>query len=148
MPDIYVIMGDRDVKKSSTIRALTGAARETVFEVATEEGNIDVFIKLSSLQESGEEPEEFINEVTDGGYSHVLISLWIRQRNEQLPDGLTYIHRFLDAGWNIRQIVVLGAEELPYELPQAVENVHYIPDAENMPTNQIAHQIREWWRWL
>ena len=146
MPDMYLIMGDRDVRKSSTIRALTGAPRKNVYEVATAEGNIDVFVQLSSLQESEIEPEEFIDEV--GGYLHVLISLWIRQRNEQLPDGLTYIRHFLDAGWNIRQVVVLGAEELPYELPLAVENVHYIPDAENMPTNQIAHQIREWWQWL
>ena len=148
MPDVYVIMGDRNAKKSATIRALTGAFRKGLYQVATQNaGVIDIFVQISSLQESRIPPQAFIQQVQRGNYQYVLVSLWISQGNGR-PNGLTYIHSFLNAGWNIQAIVVLGTNVLPYNLPRRIPNPNFIPNSQNLPANQIASQIRGRWQWL
>ena len=146
MPDVYVIMGDKNTRKSSTIRALTGVYNKGVYEIAIQGGQvIDVFVQISSLQESGISPQEFIKETKN--YQHILLSLWILSGNGQ-PDGLTYIQDFINAGWDIREIVVLGMNNLPYNLPTNAPKPKYIQNSINLPANQIASQIRNWWKWF
>jgi len=147
MLNIFIIMGDRNTRKSATIRALTGAFQRKVYQVATQMGNIDIFVQISSLQESRISPQKFIKEIEEYNCPNVLVSLWISQGNGQ-PDGLTYIREFLNRGWNIQQIVVLGVNNLPYNLPQNTPSPNYIPNSRDLPANQIASQIREWWQWL
>ncbi len=148
MTDVYVIMGDRNTRKSATIRALTGAFKRGLYRVATQNvGVIDIFVQISSLQESRIPPQNFIQQVQQSNYQYVLVSLWIFQSNRQ-PNGLTYIQSFLNAGWNIQAIVVLGTDRLPYNLPADTPNPNFIPNSQNLPANQIASQIRGWWQWL
>ena len=148
MPDAYVIMGDRNTRKSSTIRALTGAFQRGLYRVATQNaGVIDIFVQISALQESGISPQQFIQQVGQNNYQYVLVSLWISQGNGQ-PNGQTYIQYFLYAGWNILAIVVLGTNRLPYFLPRNTPPPRFIPNSQALPANQISSQIRTWWQWL
>ncbi len=148
MPNIFIILGGRNTRKSSTIRALTGVSRENIYQVAIQRGIIDVFVKISSLQESKISPEDFISEVNQNRYQNVLVSLWIARSGQQ-PDGNVYIQNFLRTGWNIREIVVLGRDSLPYNnLPQGLPEPRFILNSREMPVNQIASQIRERWQWL
>jgi len=79
---------------------------------------------------------------------NVLVCLWISEGNGQ-PNGHTYIKAFLKEGWNIKEkIVILGTNELPYDLPQDTPDLKFIHDSQNRPANWIASQVREWWRWL
>jgi len=48
MPDMYVIMGDRNTRKSATIRALTGAFKRGPHQVATRNAGVtDIFVQIS-----------------------------------------------------------------------------------------------------
>ena len=148
MPDVYVIMGDGNTRKSATIRALTGAFQRGLYQVATRNaGVIDIFVQISALQESKISPQQFIQEVTQNNYQHILVSLWISQGGRQ-PSGQDYIRNFLNAGWNILEILVLGTATLSYNLPPGSPPPNYIPNSRNLPANQIASQIRTWWQWL
>ena len=148
MPNIFIIMGDEKTKKSSTIRALTGIYQMRSYDVGTQNGEINVFIHPSSLQETDTSSQEFINKHTTK--ENILVSLWIRDkrgRDDYFPVGIEYIRNFIDAGWNISQIVGLGVDNIP-NLSQNTPQPHYILNSRNLPSNTIASQIREWWRWL
>ncbi len=147
MPNIFIIMGDRNTRKSATIRALTGVFHGGVYKVATKERDIDVFVQISSFQESKMSSQDFIGKVNENNYSNVLVALWVSKGNKQ-PNGFTYIQDFLDASYNIQQIVVLGTNNLPYDLPKNTPNPNYIHNSQNLPANRIASRIRRWWQWL
>jgi len=150
MPDIFIIAGNASTRKSSTIRALTGASQRTIRQVETLHGVIDIFVQISSLQESNVSPQEFIDIIADHNCGYVLLSLWVTnpQNINQQPDSLTYIQEFQNVGWNIRGIVVLGDASLPYVLPQNIPIPTFIPNSRNLPNNAIASQIRHAWQWL
>ena len=115
MPTVHVILGDANTRKSSTARALTGVAQRKSVNVATNTGDIDVFVQISSLQESKIMPADFIAEIVSGGYQHVLLTLWVSPRATSdgiYPAGVNYLLVFIAAGWTIVQIVVLGASTL------------------------------------
>ena len=148
MPNIYIIMGNGNSGKSRTIRALTGISRmrDTGYQIGTQIGDINVYVRVSSLQESDISPQDFIREVQNGNYQNVLVGLWINQGNGQ-PNGVNYIQEFLNAGWNINQIVILGANNVP-NLPQNTSQPNPILNSRTLPSNTIASYIRNWWQWL
>ncbi len=145
MPNIFIVLGDTQTRKSAIIRVLTGAFGRALFQIATQNEIIDVFVQIRALQEANINPQEFIRQAAD--YPNILVSLWISQGNGQ-PNGLQYIQAFIDTTWPIAQIVVLGIQNLPYNLPQGLPNPLFISDSRNIPANQIAHQIRNHWHWL
>jgi len=147
MPTVYAILGDNNSRKSSTARALTGAAQRGVRTVATSAGNIDVFVQISSLQESNIMPQVFIAEMTAAGHSNILVTLWVSQLGA-FPAGTDYLRDFASAGWIINQIVVLGATPLLPPLHIGAPTPNLIPHSATMPANQIASLVRGWWNWL
>lgn len=148
MPDIFVVIGDANSRKSYTIRALTGAYNKGFYDIGLQNNNIlNVYVHISSLQESRISPQQFVTDLNTVGYSYVLVSLWIRSGHGQ-PDGLTYLNAFISAGWNVQDIVVLGTPQLPYALPTSVPTPAFIPNSVGLPANNIASQIRGTWNWL
>lgn len=143
MTDIYVIMGDSNSRKSSTIRALTGVARKRSYDISTTNGIIETYISISSLQESKTSPKAFLKEVNSMGCKNVLVSLWIRN-GKSLPKGRKYLDKFTKSGWNIKPIAVLGST-LP-NLPQrySVKSIK----SKKRPSNEIASEVRKMWNWL
>lgn len=144
MPNVFVVLGDRKTGKSVTIRALTGVYNKRVMQVATQAGNIDIFVQITSLQESGIAPQNFVTEIANR--TNVLVPLWVSPGNGQ-PNGLQYIQTFINNGWTISQIVVLGTNNLSYNMPAGLPNPFFIPNSLTIPPNQIAHQIRAQWGW-
>jgi len=145
-PDVWVIMGHAAVGKSSTIRALTGVWRLGKTNVQTVQGTLnDIFIQVRSLQEKGIKPSDFI--IVHNSDRYILLSLRINSRT-QYPNGLRYIQAFINNNWRIREIIVLGTNVLPYNLPRSIPTPMFIPNSKNTPANQIAHQIRGIWNWL
>jgi len=146
MPDIFIIIGDPNTGKSRTIRALTGARREAAsgYRIGTTTGEINVYIKLSALQENKISPGNFIRTIQQGNYQNVLICLRRNQSNGQ-PNAIFYIEEFLNVHWNIKQIVIFGDI-----LPNLQRNIqpNYIQNSRQLPSNTIASYIRQWWHWL
>ena len=149
MPDVFVIMGDRNTRKSSTIRALTGIYQRKVYQVALRSNvRIDIFVHPSSLQEVKLSPPIFINQVNQNNYNYILVSLWISPYRN-FPNGMTYIGSFIQASWNIRGIVILGSATLPNSPSLSLSALpQFIPNSSMLASNEIASQIRNWWQWL
>ena len=147
MPNIFIIIGDPNAGKSRTIRALTGANRVTGtgYRIGTTTGEINVYVKLSALQENNIPPRDFIRTIQQGNYQNVLVCLRRKQSNGQ-PDAIFYIEEFLNVGWNIKQIVVLG--QALQNLQRNVPQPNYIPNPNQLPSNTIASYVRQWWQWL
>jgi len=150
MPTLYVILGDANTRKSSTVRALTGVARRRSVTVGTTVGDIDVFVQVSSLQESEIMPADFISEMTSAGHQNIVVTLWVSSRvtsTGTYPQGIVYLQEFIAAGWTLAQIVVLGASTFS-GAPPATPAPHFIPNSRTTPVNRIAAQVRSWWGWL
>jgi len=146
--NVYLILGDSHTRKSSTIRALTGAYNKRIYEIATQNGNIEAYVQISSLQESQISPEDFINSEDIENVENILVSLWIQGRGNNIPNGLGYIQSFIQSGWNIiNPIIVLGTNNLPFVLPQNIQP-SFIEDSPILPANAIANRIRDQWNWL
>jgi hypothetical protein len=161
MPNVYAILGESDTRKSSTVRALTGVPMQyDAWSVATPTsptGSIDVYVQIKALQEAEISAQDFVEKIDNVDqyrikHGHrpvgdILIPLRISTVNG-FPDGTVYLQHFALAGWNIKQIVVLGAAALPIALPVGVP-AHLISYPTAIPpTNQIASYIRGWWNWL
>ena len=146
MSEVQIIMGDSKVRKSSTIRALTGVFRSSRPQIKTTDGLvINVFVQIRALQEVAITPEEFIKKHDSEEY--ILLGLRINGGHRN-PSGLEYIEKFRSHGWNIKDIYVLGRElsDLPFSLPHDI-SAYSIKDS-NIPANEIACKIRERWGWL
>ena len=164
MPDVYALFGDSNTRKSSTVRALTGAAQlQEAWRVATTlpPSNIEVYIQIRSLQEGnpGITPKAFTDKITSlnkwrathplkyAPVTNILIPLRISAFNN-CPDGAVYLQHFALHGWIIRQIVVLGTTTLLPPLHAGAPTPNPIPNSTTIPVNQIASLIRGWWNWL
>jgi hypothetical protein len=160
MPNVYAILGESNTRKSSTVRALTGAGQlQEAWRVAMTlpPSNIEVYVQIRSLQEgNGITPMAFTDRITElnkwraahplkfAPVTNILIPLRISAFNN-CPDGTDYLNHFASVGWNIiRPIVVLGAAALPTAFPAH----HPVPGSATMPANGIASQIRPLWNWL
>lgn len=151
MPDIYVVLGYANCRKSSTVRALTGASRRGMFSIATAAGISDFFVQITSLQEAGIMPATFSQEMRQRNSQNILTSLWITERTygaTTYPAGIEYFREFLAQGWTVRGVSVLGANTLPYQLPTGCPVPNYVVNPAQMANNQIASQIRNWWHWV
>jgi hypothetical protein len=160
MPNVYAILGDSNTRKSSTVRALTGAPMQhNPWSVATTPptGNIEVYVQIKALQEDNINEEQFVGKIAEVDQYHnklglrpvhnILIPLRISAVNG-FHDGTVYLQYFAQAGWNIHQIVVLGTTTLLSPLPAGAPAPNQIPYSTTMPANQIASYIRGWWGWL
>lgn len=145
MVEAYVMLGNHNVRKSSSVRALTGAGSRGQRTVATNAGNIDVWTEIRALQENSITSSQFITTVTNSGVKYTLFPLRIDQLG-QFQRGASYIQDFIAAGWMIRDIVVLGAAA--QGLPAGTPNPNFIPQSPVTPANRIAAQIRAWWAWV
>jgi hypothetical protein len=151
MPNIYAILGNANTRKSSLVRSLTGVGRRKVVQLQTPGGTIDIFVQISSLQEAEILPATFITEVQNSAHQHVLVPLSVSglfRNGTAYPDGRAYIGRFINAGWNISQIVLLGIAALPHLLPAGSPKLHTFASSTTTPVNRIAFQVRAWWNWV
>ncbi len=155
MTNVWIILGNDNTRKSSTIRALTGLYRkhnDRRWEIETTSGKIIRFwIEISALQEHPISAKDFIKEMEKRGHQNILLPLWIRDRKRTIyPEGWSYIESFVKAEWKIKKIVFLGVDGYPYSksLPKGCPAPKYVEDAKSSPSNSIASKIRKWWRWL
>ena len=145
---VYVIAGASQSGKSSTIRALTGAARHGTRRLRTITGaEISLYVQLQSLDEEGIDANAFVQRVeqTQPHVDHVLVALRIRTAMDS-------INVFVEHGWDIVDVVVLGRA---WPQGDGWEQLHadwaeplVVPGARALPANEIPHQLRGRWGWL
>lgn len=157
MPNLHIIVGGPNTRKSSMLRSLTGVSggrnANQNMAVALLNGQvITVFCTTSALQESLNPmlPNAFINYVNQMNPipTNVAITLRANQRGAY-PGFFNYLQAFQQANWPIVNIALLGAAaNATNPLPVAVNGVAQVPNSQNSPTNQTAAQVRTVWGWV
>ncbi|MBO6781713.1 MAG: hypothetical protein JJ899_00295 [Alphaproteobacteria bacterium] len=166
MTRAYVIIGNPESRKSSVMRALTGASgfapknlQNNVKQVALKDDRvIDVFVFISSMQE-GEEgeyaksPGELIADCDE--FPYVLLPLWVKEgKTKNLPDFKGYFDQMGQSGWIVENIAVLGHRKIGSSKNNPFANYNmpaptiYLPHSASSPTNLTASKIRTAWGWM
>jgi len=152
MPECYIIMGENNTKKSSTVRALTGARVRAVYDVSTRNnGQIKIFVQISALQEADIPPNKFIEIINAEKCDYILTSLRINETGGH-PKGYEYIKQFLNEGWNIVSVVILNKKQVPKGYPRGAPRPILIKNtgielANSIPANKIGSILRKRWKW-
>ena len=148
MRRVFIVVGHSGSRKSSTIRALTGACHPKVLQVRRNNSEVlDIYVHPASLQEDNIRPEEFIHKVNESdNTADILVALRLNASNNgNFPDALGYINQFPE-DWSVFQIVLLGLGELNLS-PELRQVFFHIGNPQDIPTNEIAHLIRSRWGW-
>ena len=150
MRRVFIVVGHSGSRKSSTIRALTGAGPPRVFQIMQINDTIlDIYVHHVSLQEKKITPDEFIARVEElDGNPDVLVALRTRpSQNPRFPNAQEYALRFEEAGWQIAGIATLHGGLLDPPINNAPQPIPIL-SSQTMPANQIVNIIRGVWNWL
>lgn len=107
--NVYVVVGNSGIGKSTVLRGLTGLKRgpKTVKITTTDDTKLDVYVPtISSLQEFEIPPEEIIEKTEELGVTIVLVALRYNEAMQH-PNADAYIKAFKKASWNIVEVAVL-----------------------------------------
>lgn len=135
MVDCYVLIGDTNTGKSTTIRALSGVdlprrgQRDIVWPVDFGNGPEETYIAIEGLQEPAGRsllPSQIVSKVAGLGVNKAIIALRYKKVRNR-PPAIDYIDHFINiARWAVHPPVVLGAAytaagcPISQKLPQAV----------------------------
>jgi energy-coupling factor transporter ATP-binding protein EcfA2 len=168
MPNVFIVMGDAQSGKSTTIRALTGLGPPKKCWNIRKQNNedIDIYVFSHALQE--DDKTKTVNQLlalAKGCNKNILVSLRIGRRNTARGTGYDHIRQFIEQGCNIAQIVVLivpdenntrsdgniinGIEQEFHNEGIDVNPLVIVRRANELyPANAIAAKIRKEWGWL
>lgn len=143
----YLIIGEPGTRKSSILRSLTGCFNRSERDIQLLNGTaINIYARVSALQESKTSPKDFINEVNKRGCPNVIFSLY-PDPNPLFPilypDAHMYIEAFEAAGWSFISTAVVGIHPISPALP----NVAHFPRAVTQPINIVAKNVRAHFEW-
>lgn len=143
--DAYVIIGEPNTRKSSVMRSLTGCFNRSIRDIRLLSGQqIQIYARVSSVQESKTTIQDFINEVRLTQCGHVMLCLWADANpynRASFPDALAYLSAFHAAGWNIVKVAVLGNAQAIYP------NQAVFRGSQLDPINVTAHAVRLHFGW-
>jgi len=143
--DIYVLIGKQHAGKSSLTRCLSGCRVNGKRLIAIGSRDVEVYVKLSSLQEKKISAAQFVSEV-DRSCKAVLVSLRPRARRGDADDYLREFSR--QKGWKVLHVACLGvpASTVSITLPGA--SIHELETvSETMPINRLAAEVRDRFGW-
>jgi hypothetical protein len=156
MPNLHIIIGDSNTRKSSLLRCLTGIGSGNAtryIDVTEASGNtIQVYCILSALQENYKplHPNEFIKFVQDlkPVPTDVAFTLRVSSRGAY-PDFTAYLQEFSGVGWPVLNVALLGPSACAkVKSISAPVNVISVPMSPQQPTNLTASRVRAAWRWV
>ncbi|MCX9114832.1 hypothetical protein OKS80_18195 [Aeromonas veronii] len=143
--DAYVIIGGPNTRKSSVTRSLTGCFNRSVRNILLQNGTqIQIYARVSSLQESETTAQDFIAEVNKTQCQSVVFCLWPTSNPCNpiaYPDATAYLAAFNTAGWNIVNVAVLG------NTPAIYPNQMPFLNSQTNPINQTAQAVRVHFGW-
>lgn len=145
--EAYVIIGDANTRKSSVLRSLTGCFNRSNRDIAIATGSIlQIYARVSSLQESETTPSDFIAEVSGTGQKSVVFCLWqLPNPKDPLlyPDANSYIAALSAVGWKFHAAAVLGSASLACSVP----NTAHFRNVLAQPINVSAQLVRAHFGW-
>lgn len=155
IPNVYIIMGEKNMRKSSTMRGLTGVYQQNVYDITHTNGNVrKTFVNVSSLQEADFTESEFVNFMNNNitkQYDDIFISLRINgfkhpKSDRNLNSGDDYIKYFKNVGWNVIEIVEFQDSNNIIPIGNTVTTLT-IYNTGSMPANSVAKIVRKKFKW-
>lgn len=147
MKKFYLIIGNANSGKSSTIRALTGFGSHNrskrISITFLNNTQHEFFLQTSAAQEKNINVNRLIRIIKKGNCEYNLIALRF-DRPSTFPNYLSYIRRFEQEGWQIKKIVLLGNHEF---LPQYHPILLRFDSPHDQTINKNASDIRKNWGW-
>lgn len=173
--DVYSVVGDCDVGKSTILRSLSGfgfsSANQSWREIRLANGmTASLFIDSSTaLQEPSwhtRNPKDFIQFVQQQKNPYppnqrivILVALRMDTVNvsasyqgkfnlqARYPDAQTYLDAFVNVGWNVQAVAHLGVRSTELTIPSG--NVRAFPGKRTPePSNVTAAKIRKFFGWV
>lgn len=145
--EAYLIVGEPNSRKSSVLRGLTGCFNRSIRDIQLTTGkNIELYARVSSVQESKTTPEEFLEEALSKKLGTVVFCLWpdANPQNPKLyPDADAYVSVLRGYGWNFVATAVLGPKSCPLPLPR----VRHFPNVRTDPVNMSSLAVRLHFGW-
>jgi hypothetical protein len=143
MPRVWALIGSAGVRKSSTMRALTGVGKVSralphVLDLSFLNGSRRTIVHPNALQEINITSAFFIQTVLDS-VEEVIVAL--RYENRRLGSASDYLTAFRRSGWTIAGYAMLGHNAT---LPGFADGIP-IERASSTPSNSIAAQLRQAW---
>ncbi|MDD7793830.1 hypothetical protein [Clostridium sp. 'White wine YQ'] len=154
--NVYVILGEANMRKSSTMRCLSGIDRKNVYEIQHINGSIrDTFVRISSLQEADCTEFEFVTYVTKEvkkHYDDIFISLRIKgfihpKSKRPLNSAQDYINHFVSIGWTVIKIVDFQDSKNIVSLGNITPTLTLI-DTDKKTSNYTASIVRNHFNWI
>jgi hypothetical protein len=154
MPNLHIVIGDSNTRKSSLLRCLTGVGSGNSLkhiDVALTDGRIiKILCLLSALQESYKPrtPAEFVAYVKKLRPIPTDIAIALRVEEQgRFPEFSSYLRAFTTAGWNIENVALLGTNACSRRLDIASNKLATAPSSTIQPTNKTARAVRRVWQW-
>lgn len=154
MPNLHIIIGDANTRKSSLLRCLSGVGSGNAsryIQVAEASGSvITVFCMLSALQENYKPklPAEFVAYIKALNPKPTDVAITLRvSATGHCPSFGAYLQAFANACWPVANVALLGASACAQHASIAAGNVSSVPQSMNQPTNLTASQVRKVWQW-
>jgi hypothetical protein len=144
----YIVIGNRNTRKSSLIRSLSGCFNRSVRDIRTvgDELQFRVYARAGALQETRTTPAAFIDEVARTRCEAVLFCLLPAQsplEPDRFPDAQAYLAQFAAAGWSSPTLAVLGQNASGIRSPKMRQFIQAPTD----PINVTAQQVRAHFGW-
>lgn len=155
MPNLHIIIGDSNTRKSSLLRCLTGigSGNSTRYLDITEASGktIQAYCILSALQENYKplHPAEFILYVKGlvPQPTDVAFTLRVSPRGAY-PGFAAYLQAFAATGWPVLNVALLGASACQQVQPVSVSSITSVSASPQQPTNLTASKVRVAWGWV
>jgi hypothetical protein len=158
MPNLHIIIGDANTRKSSLLRCLTGcSSSNTTVKVTQASGKvIDVYCKIRSLQEKTQKnppqnlnPQQFIQEIKNlpNTPTDIAITLRVKPTNGCLGFG-AYLNAFSAIGWSVVNVALLENSSNISQSSISASNVVSVPNSKTQPTSQTSSHVRQAWKWM
>lgn len=149
--DAYIVIGDADSFKSSTVRSLTGCRVRGVRDLVRGGVVLPTYVQLSSLQEGDSpiQPRDFIKTVHKARAKAAIFPLRARQHRGR-PDANAYIQEFIKAGWNMKGIALLHSPGFQLAVPTLPKAAVFIYPSKGHPhyfANDLASEVRRDFGW-
>jgi hypothetical protein len=145
MANVFAVIGNARMRKTSSIRALTGVGKVSPrWNVAYTHGNASTYVQPPGLQETHIPPETFIQTVNGAGVECVIVALRyseVGHGGQIFPNAAAYLAAFQRANWNISGHAVLGPGD---PLPGGGVTIQ-ITNPDDMASNAIAARLRQTW---
>ncbi|MHA3081533.1 hypothetical protein [Acinetobacter sp. ANC 5502] len=156
MKKLHIVIGESNMRKSSLIRALSGAGQGNSRKDLDIEVGIEIISKVyviqSALQESykPKSPRDIINFINSSCINEFLFPLRMNSVTASgilYPAAQIYIHAFIQAGFIIENVALLGLSHNGLQIPSTTK-IATILNSNLIPTNRIAADVRNIWHWI